>query len=77
MDMVYEGLQYGNETEWMSSQNSVQFTLTKEDLSDPLALAIKQKEASLAVGFHFPLYSHCPNCLQESNVYSVVEQTCN
>lgn len=68
-----EGLQHGDKTELMSSQNDVQFTPTKEDLSDPLALMVKQEEASLTVGFICLCTAHCPNSVQESNVYSVVE----
>jgi hypothetical protein len=56
MDTVNEGLQYGDETEWMSSQNDIYFTPTKEDTSDPLAFVVKEEEASLAIGFHLPLY---------------------
>jgi hypothetical protein len=52
MDTVNEGQQYGDESEW----NSVQFTPTK-DLSDPLALVVKQEAVSLAVGFHWSFYS--------------------
>jgi hypothetical protein len=69
MDIMNEGLQYGDKTEWMSSQNDVQLTPTK-DLSDPLALVVKQEEASLAVGFICLCTPHCPNSVQESNVYS-------
>lgn len=68
-----EGLQHDNKTEWMSSQNDVRLTPTKEDLSDPLAPVVKLEEASRAVGFICLCTRHCPNSVQESNVYSVVK----
>jgi hypothetical protein len=60
VDIVKEGLQYGDKTEGMSLQNDVQFTPTKEDLSDSHALVVKQEEASIAVGFICLCTSHCP-----------------
>ncbi|XP_023722408.1 uncharacterized protein LOC111872578 isoform X8 [Cryptotermes secundus] len=48
MDVVYEG-QHDNKTEWMSSQNDVQLTPTKEDLSDSLVPVVKQEENVEAV----------------------------
>jgi hypothetical protein len=73
MNIVNEVLQYGDKTEWTSSQNNVQPTPTNEDLSDPLALVVKQEEASPVLGFICLCTPHCSNSVQKSNVYSVVE----